>query len=187
MLLIDEFLFWTLFNLANDHSILGRIMIVSTNWSSRVFAVIYVIGIVALILNKSKRITPFILAPATAFLTVHIIRYIYLRPRPFVELEVESLIDHAANGSLPSMHAVSAFVIAMAIWHVHRRVGRYVLLLAIITGLSRVMVGVHYPLDIVVGAILAILISAVIFKIAGKQEDETNKANTYVPLPFMKH
>ena len=187
MLLIDELLFKILFNLANEHSVLGRIMIVSTNWSSRVFAVIYVIGIVVLILNKSKKLIPFILAPTTAFLTVHIIRYIYLRPRPFVALEIESLIDHAANGSLPSMHAVSAFVIGMVVWYTHKRVGRYVLALATITGVSRVMVGVHYPLDIVVGGILAILISTVIFNIAKKHGDETTKTDTYVPLPFMKH
>lgn len=175
MLLIDEFLFLVLFNLANEYVVLGKVMVIATNWSSKLFAIIYFMGIVILLLNKSKKLIPFILAPATAFVTVHIIRFIYLRQRPFVALEIESLIDHAANGSLPSMHAVSAFIIGIVVWYTHKRIGRYVLVLAAVTGISRVMVGVHYPLDIVVGAMLAVLISVVIFKITDKQE-ETKKA-----------
>lgn len=169
MLLIDEFLFSILFNLSSKYELLGEIMVVLTNWSSKIFALIYVIGIVILLLNRSKKIIPFIIAPATAFIIVQLIRYFYLRPRPFLALEIESLIEHSASGSLPSMHAVSAFVIGMAIWHVNKKAGRYVLILAAITGLSRVMVGVHYPLDIVIGALLSIGISFIIFGIADRK------------------
>ncbi|MCC5909735.1 MAG: phosphatase PAP2 family protein [Clostridiaceae bacterium] len=164
-----------LFNLVEESPLIGNMMVVITSWSSRIFALIYFIGIGVLLLRKSKQIIPFTIAPATAFIAVQFIRYIYLRPRPFVALDIESLINHAPNGSLPSMHTVSAFVIGMAIWHLHKRLGKYVLVLAAITGLSRVMVGVHYPLDILLGALLAIAISFSIFNIMGKQ-DESRKA-----------
>lgn len=174
MLFIDEILFKTLFNLAYTNESLGRIMVVTTNWSSKVFALIYLIGIVTLFFKNRKMLLPFILAPATAFIGVRLIRYFYVRPRPFVALNIDSLIYHAANGSLPSMHAVSAFVIGMAIWHVNRKLGSLVLILASITGLSRVMVGVHYPLDIILGALIAITISKIIFKWLDSKDNQNS-------------
>ncbi|MTI96343.1 MAG: phosphatase PAP2 family protein [Firmicutes bacterium] len=88
-----------------------------------------------------------------------------MRPRPFVALEIDSLIEHAANSSLPSMHAASAFVIASAIWHTNKQLGTYAFVLASITAVSRVMVGVHFPLDIVVGALLGIAVCVASFAV----------------------
>lgn len=162
---IDEVLFLSLFKIVEDNPLIGNMMVIITHWSSRVFALIYLIGIGALLFRRSKKLIPFVIAPATAFLTVRVIRFYYTRPRPFVALDIESLIYHAPNGSLPSMHAVSAFAIGVAIWHLDKRLGRYVLILSAITGLSRVMVGVHYPLDILLGAMLAIAIGLVVFRV----------------------
>ncbi|SDZ08780.1 phosphatase PAP2 family protein [Tindallia californiensis] len=164
LLKIDAMLFMNLFQFANKNDGLGNIMVTITNHSSKVFAMIYLIGIGILLVKRKKVVLPFIIAPATAFITVHIIRFLYERPRPFVAMDIDSLIYHAPDGSLPSMHAVSAFVIAVAIWHVNKNVGRWVLILAGITGLSRVMVGVHYPLDVLLGALLAIGIGHITFK-----------------------
>ena len=166
LLWIDDFLLLNLFSLADGCNVLSHIMVAITNLSSRIFALIYLIGIGLLLFRKSKLIVPYIIAPATAFIMVHLIRCFYVRPRPFVALDIDSLIYHSPNGSLPSMHAVSAFVIAVAIWHVNKSAGKWALALAAIAGLSRVMVGVHYPLDILLGALLAIAIGHVTFKAA---------------------
>ncbi|SFI02051.1 undecaprenyl-diphosphatase [Tindallia magadiensis] len=166
LLRIDEILFMNLFQLADKNDGLGDLMVAITNSSSRIFAILYMVGIGILLVKRKKTVVPFLIAPATAFITVHIIRFLYERPRPFVAMDIDSLIYHDSNGSLPSMHAVSAFVIAVAIWHVNKRAGRWALALAGITGLSRVMVGVHYPLDILIGAVLAIIIGRTIFKAA---------------------
>lgn len=165
---LDELIFQWFFALSTQNPLIGSVMVNITNWSSKLFAAIYIMAIVVLLLNKSKKVLPLLLGPAFALIVVQVIRYFYVRPRPFVAFDIESLIPHAANGSLPSMHAVSAFVIAMAIWCVNKNIGKYVLILAVITGMSRVMVGVHYPLDIVTGALLGVLISLFAFKIAKK-------------------
>ncbi|MGF7186505.1 undecaprenyl-diphosphatase [Desulfitispora alkaliphila] len=160
---IDEKLFHIFFNTTMDNALLANLSIFATNMSSKLFAIIYITIIGILIWNRSKKLIPFIIAPATAVVIVQLFRFLYERPRPFVALEIESLIYHAPNASLPSMHAVSAFVIAMAIYYVYKKLGVIMLLLATMTALSRVMVGVHYPLDILAGALLGIALSACVF------------------------
>lgn len=163
--LLDEFLFHIFFSLPKDILMLGDIMVMITNWSSRLFAAVYIAAIALLLWQRSKKIIPVIIAPALAFVLVQGFRYFYFRPRPFEALEIDSLIYHSASSSLPSMHATSAFVIATAIWYIHKKAGTYLLLLAVVTGISRVMVGVHFPFDIVLGALLGISLAWGCFKI----------------------
>ena len=92
-----------------------------------------------------------------------ILRKILNRPRPFKELGIESLIEHEDKGSCPSNHAVSAMIIAMAWCSIFPVVGAVLIVLAIFTGLSRVMTGVHYPVDVFLGWLIAIVIGCLGF------------------------
>lgn len=77
------------------------------------------------------------------------------RPRPFLTLEgVHLLVGRGGSGSFPSSHASTWFAATVvtlvyypAIWH-------WVFLTACLVCTSRVYVGVHYPSDVVGGAIL---------------------------------
>lgn len=82
---------------------------------------------------------------------------LFYRDRPFVTHHVHQLIDHAANASLPSDHAIGAFVIAASIWMFRKRDGYVWLPLAACIAFSRVWTGVHYPLDVAAGAALGVL------------------------------
>ncbi|TCK98189.1 undecaprenyl-diphosphatase [Natranaerovirga hydrolytica] len=155
---IDVRLFDFLFGISSEYTFVGHTMLWITEISSMLFAGIYVVAIIKLLLDKDKRIIPLIIGPAFALFTVQLIRYFYVRPRPFVAMELESLLSHSANGSFPSQHAVSAFVIATVVLCCFYPVGKLVIALAILTALSRVMVGVHYPLDVMMGAFIGIAI-----------------------------
>lgn len=94
-----------------------------------------------------------------------IISHIYPHPRPFtVEATVHQLIPHAPDNSFPSDHALGTFALAFAIWRSNRRWGAGLLVLAIITGLGRIYAGVHYPADIVGGAIVALLAAFLVIR-----------------------
>jgi membrane-associated phospholipid phosphatase len=90
----------------------------------------------------------------TAALTAHgcavVLKRIARRPRPaMVDLLVHA--PTASSLSFPSAHAASttAFVVALA-----PVAGRRVLVLPAVMGLSRIVLGVHYPSDVVVGCAL---------------------------------
>jgi undecaprenyl-diphosphatase len=85
--------------------------------------------------------------------------------RPFAQHQVLQLIPHAPDPSFPSDHATLAFSLAFSILFVKRRLGVVMLCLAILTGIARVYVGVHYPGDIVGAIALSFLISIFVFKL----------------------
>ena len=80
------------------------------------------------------------------------------RPRPCHDnsaLEFARLLVNCGAGwSLPSAHAANAFAVAGVSVFAVRNSWRYLFPLAIIIALSRVFVGVHYPGDIFLGAVI---------------------------------
>jgi len=60
--------------------------------------------------------------------------------------------------SMPSNHAANAFAAAALVIFMFPRAAPAALLLAAAVGLSRVLVGVHYPSDVAVGAMVGALI-----------------------------
>ncbi|MFC5700278.1 undecaprenyl-diphosphatase [Cohnella faecalis] len=79
-------------------------------------------------------------------------------PRPFVGHTVHQLIPHAPDPSFPSDHATLAFSLAFGVWFANRRLlGAHLFLLALLTGVARVYVGVHYPADILGAMVLSLI------------------------------
>ncbi|MEZ9822491.1 phosphatase PAP2 family protein [Shewanella sp. 10N.286.45.A1] len=64
--------------------------------------------------------------------------------------------EPADRFSLPSGHTAAAFVMASSIYLLYPQLFYFAALWAIAIGLSRVILGVHYPLDIVAGAALGV-------------------------------
>lgn len=75
--------------------------------------------------------------------------------RPFQSHQVHQLIAHDPGVSLPSDHATAAFTLAFGVYaFLSRRWGAVLTAAAVVIGFARVWVGVHYPGDIVAGAII---------------------------------
>ncbi len=104
-------------------------------------------------------------AMALSSLAVFTINAAYFRPRPFVDHEVTRLFYAPTDSSFPSNPAAAAFAIAFAVWAVNRRLGSLLLAAAALYGFARVYAGVHYPLDIVSGALIAIVVTFLTLKI----------------------
>ena len=58
---------------------------------------------------------------------------------------------------MPANSAAAFFGIASAIWWVHRRAGVVLLAVAGLHAFLRVYTGVHYPSDVVVGALIGVV------------------------------
>jgi membrane-associated phospholipid phosphatase len=93
-----------------------------------------------------------------ALILVSLIAHFVGRDRPYLaSTDVRLLIPPPFNTSFPSGHTAAAVAVALAFVWRNRWVGVASLVIACIVAFSRVLVGVHYPSDllggIVVGAI----------------------------------
>lgn len=113
---------------------------------------------------KEMLVVAFGSAVISRFLFVNIIRYFYYDPRPFLVLpDIHQLIDHETTSSFPSGHASFYFALAAGVYLYNKKAGWWYLASAGLIGFARIFIGVHWPLDILVGAILGV-ITAVIIK-----------------------
>ncbi len=85
-----------------------------------------------------------------------VLKHLVARVRPCNALEgVNLLVGCGKSFSMPSNHASNAFAFAMAFWFLRRDVATYFfIIVAAAIAFSRVYVGVHYPFDVVAGAVL---------------------------------
>jgi undecaprenyl-diphosphatase len=90
----------------------------------------------------------------------HIFKYSFLRARPCIALaDVRLLVGCTNLPSFPSNHAVNASVLATLTTIYIPRLWLPATALAILVGYSRVYVGVHYPLDVLAGSVLGIVVA----------------------------
>jgi undecaprenyl-diphosphatase len=86
-------------------------------------------------------------------------------PRPFLAGHDYNLVFgyEPTDPSFPANSAAVAFAFAAGVFTGNRKAGTVMYFIALLWGFSRVYVGIHYPLDILGGAVIAILIT-LIFK-----------------------
>jgi undecaprenyl-diphosphatase len=78
------------------------------------------------------------------------------RPRPSRGLPVAALIAEPDRFSFPSGHAAAAMSVALMYGVAFPLAAPLLLLLALVVGFSRVILGVHYPGDVVAGQAIAL-------------------------------
>ena len=85
----------------------------------------------------------------------------YFHPRPFMENIGICLVDHAPESSFPSDHTTFMLSIAAMLFSIRstRIIGCLLLLLGLLSGVSRVFCGVHFPEDIF-GSLLVSVVAA---------------------------
>jgi undecaprenyl-diphosphatase len=73
------------------------------------------------------------------------------------------LLGHKTSLSFPSIHALNMFAQAMLFSLLYPRLAVWLFLFAGLIGYSRIYVGVHYPLDVLGGAIIGMVCGAAVF------------------------
>ena len=121
-------------------------------------------------------------------LTSYVISLFYYHSRPFVDNLGTQLVEHAPDSSFPSDHTTFIFSISVMLLFNKstRAIGSVLCFLSLISGLSRVFVGVHYPLDILGAILVATYSSVVIFKLQRKTRFVFNYLVQKMPSKPMK-
>ena len=111
-----------------------------------------------------KQVLIYVFIPASGFVILSFLRKKINAPRPYEEWDIKPLLDRDSPGqSMPSRHVFSATIISMACLHASLTMGMICLILSALLGLVRVLGGVHFPKDVVVGYICGLVWGVIFF------------------------
>jgi undecaprenyl-diphosphatase len=107
--------------------------------------------------------------------------------QPFATLSnVNKLMTHEIDNSFPSDHAILVFSICTMLFLGSKSSKRVsFLIFATMIGFSRIWVGVHYPIDVLIGAFIGIFVSGIFYliikhsKIGVRKLHGKNEKNQY--------
>jgi undecaprenyl-diphosphatase len=105
-------------------------------------------------------------AAALGLLINRIIAALYHRDRPFITHPSAHVFGpHKTDPSMPSDHATAALAIAVAVLLIDTGVGLVFLALAVLIAIGRVIIGEHYPGDVLVSTVVALVAAFVVVRL----------------------
>lgn len=136
----------------------GKIINVSNKLITYLVYTTYPVVLILLMYNGDPRFWRVLLAPAVSFVLVSVFRKVVNAPRPYEVTGKKPIIKKETEGnSFPSRHVFSVFVIASTLYFISAPLGILLMLLGIVLAVLRVIGGVHFPRDVIAGAIIGIL------------------------------
>ncbi|KIV53043.1 undecaprenyl-diphosphatase [Aneurinibacillus migulanus] len=89
--------------------------------------------------------------------------------QPFAVLpHVNQLIEHDIDNSFPSDHTILFFSVCISFWLVRKKGEWLWLMLPCCVAISRIWVGVHYPIDVITGALLGVISALFVYWLVPK-------------------
>jgi undecaprenyl-diphosphatase len=153
---MDLSVYHSLNNFAYRHPVVGDLARFFA--SEAIFIIFGVLALVCLVGGRRAFVRDrwaIVAGAATAAVALGIgaiIGDLWHRVRPFVHHAHHLLVSHAPDASFPSDHATALAAVAFALLLRRRPLGWAVLAVTVLVAVARVMVGVHYPTDVLGGA-----------------------------------
>lgn len=170
---MNNIIFFNFYSLAHQSNFLDKIFIFCAEYLPYI-AVLGIIFFVAYhyigefelrnpfgVIKKRFREVYLIFTPAIlGWVVASILKDIFASSRPFIQFEnlVRPLFLHGGMDSFPSGHATFFGALALSIFFVNKKVGYLFIFFALLIGLARIISGVHFPIDILCGYALGIII-----------------------------
>lgn len=164
-----DFYFFHIFNVQISNSIFDVIMPIIT--SVKYWIPIYIAGGIYLIYKYKKQGLIMLLflmcaLASTDNLNHRVIKEAVGRERPCRQnIQINKLIGCPGGKSFPSSHALNNFCIAFLLSQFFRKYKYWFYGTAAVIAFSRVYCGVHFPLDIISGAIFGLLFGYLFYKL----------------------
>lgn len=118
----------------------------------------YPVFLVILAIKRDLRFWKVLFIPALSFVLVSAFRSRINLPRPYEVLDIVPIIDKdTSSKSFPSRHVFSVFIIATILYYISAPVGLSIMAIGVLISLIRVLGGVHFPRDVIAGAMIGIL------------------------------
>jgi len=114
---------------------------------------------------KKEQVIHALVAGLFAWFLAQAIKFLFPTDRPFLVNGEDVLVMIMPKGSaFPSAHTALAFSLAVTIFLHDGKVGFFYLFGALLIGAARVLANVHYPVDILGGALLGTIVAVLIEK-----------------------
>ena len=124
---------------------------------TNIYYVVYPFLLLYLFVIQSEKLLPTILIPLLSIVAITLLRKVLARPRPYEEYPIDQILEkETQHNAMPSRHVFSASIIAMMCFSASPILACILLVLAAIEGYIRVVGGVHYPRDVIVGYLLGV-------------------------------
>lgn len=123
------------------------------------------LGILLLIVPKTRKVAVCLLSSyiLAYFIGDGILKDLIARQRPcMVDESVELLIKRPTSFSCPSVHSMLAFASAGTIFWFNKKWSIPALVFAVLIGLSRMYFFVHFPTDVLFGAVLGFAVATIV-------------------------
>jgi undecaprenyl-diphosphatase len=166
---MNEYLFRLINDLGKQHPFFNPILVFIAEY----MVIFLALAVVTFWFTRIKQNRIMVICGSITFVIAEILGKlagkIHSNNQPFAELSnVNQLIEQAVDNSFPSDHTILFFSFCMTFWLFRGGKGFLWILLAVLVGISRIWVGVHYPADITVGAIISIISAFMVFRIVPK-------------------
>lgn len=133
---------------------------------------VWALGGIILLFIKKHRINGIVIISALTaaiIITEFLIKPIFMRERPYLSVESFALLTAEPHGSsFPSAHTSASFASAVPFFGINKPIGVCAVIFAALVGFSRLYLYVHFPSDVICGALLGILIGVLATKIKKK-------------------
>lgn len=151
-------------SLANRNFFFDLVIIFFAKWLPYfiilIFLVYYGLKLYKNKITYGQALLPIISATIARGVIKEIIVFFYSRPRPFEVIKIHQLLgDTETGGSFPSGHAIFFFALSAGIYSYNKKAGLIFLIASSLMTLARIAAGLHWPSDILAGAVLGIAAS----------------------------
>ena len=162
---IEEAFIWHLYQFTHmgSNPILDSLFLIITKLGDLGF--IWMLFGIVLLVNKKYRLLGALVLLALALTTVEVelLKHLVGRPRPFVVFPIDPvLVSEAPMTSFPSGHTAASFAAAIMLGYGLPKYKNYFLGLAVLIAISRLYLAVHFPTDVLIGAIIGSVTSVLI-------------------------
>ncbi|MBL7045248.1 MAG: phosphatase PAP2 family protein [Parcubacteria group bacterium] len=151
----------TIFRFFNDFALQNEIFDTIIIFLTDKFGLLLIFGlIVFLFTHKHKEdnirnIFVIFISALAAWFVARVVKFFYFSPRPFEVLDTANvLFEYEPGDSFPSGHATFFSALATSFYFYHKYLAWIYIIGAVLIGASRVIAGIHWPFDILVGYVL---------------------------------
>jgi len=111
--------------------------------------------------TKKEQVLHTLFSVGVVWMVTLIIKDLYPISRPFMALPgmTPMTVTIPVDASFPSTHTAVVFALGTTVFMHDKRVGFYFFMGAVLVAIGRILANVHYPSDIIAGALIGVLIS----------------------------